>query len=155
MTWKIYYTLSESIFRQALNKIQEIFGINVEEDEETLVAMGDNPYGLVKLRGSRGIDATGKVMYKIIGIIEDFKVLSMLEPHLGAPQKIQVPKPSFLDFAHLVVACRQLSKDQRLTFLRQNLNLSPVGLEHYIRELKASAARSPTNPILQEAANLV
>ncbi|MHA2059504.1 MAG: hypothetical protein ACW976_01825 [Candidatus Ranarchaeia archaeon] len=155
MTWKIYYNLPESVFRSALEPIKQIFGINLEDDGESIILMGENPKGLVKLRGSLDTDPNGRPIYKIIGIIEKFETLSLLEPHLGAPQQIRVPKPSFLDFAHIVLASRKLSREERMEFLRQNLRFSPVDLEHYIRELKSSALRSPDDPILLEASKLV
>ncbi|MHA2407361.1 MAG: hypothetical protein ACXACA_03185 [Candidatus Ranarchaeia archaeon] len=155
MTWKIYYSLPESVFRSALEPISQIFGIYVEDEGETIVLMGDNPKGLVKLRGSLDTDPDGQPIYKVLGLIEKYEVLSLLEPYLGAPQQMRVPKPSLLDFAHIVISCRKLSPEERLNFLRRNLRFSPVDLEHYIREMKASALRSPDDPILSEASKLI
>jgi hypothetical protein len=155
MTWKIYYSLPESVFRNALEPISQIFGIGVEDQGERIVLMGDNPKGLVKLRGSIDVDSQGQTIFKVLGLVEKFDVLSILEPYLGPPQEIRVPKPSFIDFAHIVVSCRKLNREERLSFLRKNLRLSPVDLEHYIRELKASATRSPEDPILSEASKLI
>ena len=155
MTWKIYYNVPEAVFRNALQPISQIFGINVEDEGEKIVLMGDNPKGLVKLRASIDTDPQGKPLFKVLGLIEKYEVLSLLEPYLGPPLEIRVPKPSFIDFAHLVLACRKLTHKERLNFLRKNLRFSPVDLEHYIRELKASAIRTPSDLILSEASKLV
>ncbi|MHA1712693.1 MAG: hypothetical protein ACTSW4_01410 [Candidatus Ranarchaeia archaeon] len=155
MTWKAYYTIAADKFEQAVDKIKQMLPVTVEQDEDRIIIFSNEIQGFEKFRASMDIDRQGNTIYKIIGIIEDFRVLSLMEPYLGPPDKIRAPKPSILDFAHVVVSCKQLELDKRIIFLRENLGLSTIEIGHYVKELKASATRPTAEEIIRKAATLL
>lgn len=155
MTWKVYYILSAQHFEKALSNLQQQLPVSISQDEDTFVIFGPEIPGFEKFRASMDTDDLGNPIYKILGIIENFEILSLMEPFFGSPSKIRAPKPSILDFAHVVVSCKRLARDEILSFIRKNLRLNTVQLNSYITELRNSAKRSTAESVILEASELL
>lgn len=154
MTWKVYYSVPAPKFENAITRMQQSLAVSIDHDEDRYSIFSNQILGFEKFRASLDTDDLGNPIYKILGIIENFEILSMMEPFFGSPTKIRAPKPSIIDFAHIVISCKEKGRDTIIEFLRENLNLNTIQLNHYITELKNSAKRPTAEPIIREAAQL-
>jgi len=141
LSFELTYYFDPIEFEELFGKLKKEIPLEVFEEETFILAKNRNPETFVKMWIHSQINKSGKTTINVTVLVKSDFMKERIIGILGHPEKIDIVKPTLLDFALAVLEHRKKkSYDEIISAVMEDLGLTERQVNSYLRMLRAGVS---------------
>lgn len=155
MGFEIYYYFDPKRFENLFEKLKAEIPLKIAEEESFILAKNTSPESFIKMWIHPQIDKSGKTTVNVTILVKTGLMKDKIIKILGSPEKVDLLKPSLLDFARAVLEHRKKKRDEILASIMEDFGLTEKQIHSYLRMLKAGASLPSARREIKDALEII